>query len=313
MTEALFQEALIMTVLASTLRGCMPMLLAALGETFSESSGILNLGIEGMMVAGAFFSFFVGLETGIVSLGFAAAVLVGAAMGLFVGFFVITLRANQIVVGLGTTIFAHAGCSLMHRVIFGNQFPILWGAGTTFEIPFLSGIPFIGQPVFNQHWLVYIGLLLVPLFSLILFKTRLGLRIRAVGETPLAADASGVNVAFTRYVAIVIAGIMASLGGAFLAVGDLAFLVPDMVQGRGDIAIVIVMLGRGSPVRVFGFALLFGFAMSLTSALQVAGIRISPDLILLLPYLVVIASLVFIARSAALPASLCVPFKRGRQ
>jgi len=312
MMETLFQEALIVTVLASTLRGCMPMLLAALGETFSESSGILNLSVEGMMVAGAFFSFFIGLETGVVPLGFAAAVLVGAVMGLIVGFFVISLRVNQIVVGIGMTIFAQSGCSLLHRVIFGNQFPILWGAGDTLEIPILSAIPYVGQPLFNQHWLAYVGMVLVPLFAFLLYRTRLGLHIRAVGEAPRAADASGVPVARTRYVAIMIAGVMASLGGAFLAVGDLAFFMPDMIQGRGYIAIVIVMLGRWHPIRVLGYALLFGFAMSLTSALQVAGIRVSPDFILILPYLVVIAALVIAARSASLPAALCVPYERGR-
>ena len=313
MTSSLFQEALIVTVLASTLRGSMPMLLAALGETYGESAGILNLSIEGMMVAGAFSSFLVGLQTNIVPMGFVAAVAVGAILGLMVGFLVITLRVNQIVVGLGMTIFAHASCSLLHRVIFGSQFPILWGAGVTSEIPLLSRIPIIGQPLFNQHWLVYVTLLLVPTMYFVLYKTSIGLRIRAVGETPWAADASGVNVARTRYFTIIVAGILASLGGAFLAVGDLAFFVPDMVQGRGYIAIVVVMLGQWNPIKVFFGSLLFGFALSLTSALQVAGVKISPDFILTMPYIVVILTLIVIAKSTSLPAALCIPYKRGQK
>lgn len=311
MSHSMFQEALIITVLASTLRGSIPMLLAALGETYAESSGILNLGIEGMMVAGAFSSFLVGLQTNMVPVGILAAAVVGAVLGVITGLLVITLRLNQIVVGLGITLFVTAFCNLLHRVIFGNQFPILWGAGLTSEVPILSKIPIIGQPLFNQHWLVYFSLVLVPAFYFLLYRTRLGLRIRAVGQKPWAADASGVRVYGIRYFTIIVAGALAATGGAFLAVGDLAFFIPGMVQGRGYIAIVITMLGQWNPVRVFLGSLLFGFALSLTSALQVIGVKMSPDLILTMPYLVVIAALIVIAKSTSLPAALCVPYQRG--
>jgi len=311
MSSSLFQEALIVTVLASTLRGSTPLLLAALGETYGESSGILNLGIEGMMVAGAFSSFLVGLQTDMVSMGFLAAAVTGACLGGITGFLVIGLRLNQIVVGLGMTLFVSSFSNLLHRVIIGNQFPILWGAGLTSEIPVLSQIPFIGQALFNQHWLVYVTLVLVPALYFILYKTSPGLRIRAVGQTPRAADASGVNVHRIRYFTIVLAGVLASTGGAFLAIGDLAFFVPGMVQGRGYIAIVIVMLGKWNPVKVFFGSLLFGFALSLTSALQVVGVNVSPDFILTMPYLVVLVTLISIAKSTSLPAALCIPYKRG--
>jgi ABC-type uncharacterized transport system permease subunit len=309
----LFQEALLVAVFASTLRGSMPMLLAALGETYAESAGILNLGIEGMMVAGAFASFLVGLQTNMVPLGFLGAVIIGAVLGGITGFLVIRLRLNQIVVGLGMTIFTSAFCNLLHRIIFGSQFPMLWGAGMTTEIPVLSKIPIIGQPLFNQHWLVYVTFALIPALYFLLYRTSLGLRIRAVGETPRAADASGVNVYGIRYFAIIFAGVLASTGGAFPAIGDLAFFVPDMVQGRGYIAIVVVMLGKWNPIKVFLGSLLFGFALSLTSALQVAGVKISPDFILTMPYIVVILTLIMIAKSTSLPAALCVPYKRGEQ
>jgi simple sugar transport system permease protein len=236
---------------------------------------------------------------------------VGAVLGALTGLLVITLRLNQIVVGLGITLFTTAFCNLLHRVIFGNQFPILCGAGLTNEIPILSKIPIIGQSLFNQHWLVYFSLALVPAFFFLLYRTRLGLRIRAVGQTPWAADASGVGVYGIRYFTIIIAGALAAAGGAFLAVGDLAFFVPGMVQGRGYIAIVITMLGQWNPAKVFLGSLLFGFALSLTSALQVVGVEMSPDFILTLPYLVVIAALIVIAKSTSLPAALCVPYKRG--
>jgi len=308
--NALFESALITAICASTLRGTTPILLAALGEAYAERSGLLNLGIEGMMVAGAFSSFVVALKMNSLFSGFVFAAAVGLTMGLVFGILTITLGVNQIVVGLGLTIFARSMCSFLHRVIFGNQFPILFGAGGTSEIPLLSQVPVIGQALFNQHWLVYLTFSMVPIMYILMYKTRFGLRVRAVGEAPRAADACGVSVYRTRFYAILLGGLLASLGGAFLALGDLAFFVPDMIMGRGYIAIVVVMLGKWNPVRVCFGGLLFGFALALTSALQVAGIKISPDFILMTPYLVVIVTLVLFARSSNLPSALCIPYQR---
>ncbi|UCF91818.1 MAG: ABC transporter permease [Desulfobacterales bacterium] len=309
----LFESALISAMLASTIRGTTPILLAALGEAYVERAGLLNLGIEGMMVAGAFSSFVVALNLNNLLCGFLTAAVVGLALGLLFGFLTITLRANQIVVGLGLTIFAHSMSSFLHRVIFGNQFPILFGAGGTHEIPLVSQIPVLGQALFNQHGLVYLTFLMVPLMHAGMYKTRFGLRIRAVGESPWAADAAGVSVDRIRYRAILLGGLMAGLGGAFLALGDLAFFVPDISMGRGYIAIVVVMLGKWNPLKVCCGALLFGMAMALTSTLQVTGIKISPDFILMTPYLVVIVTLLLFARSTNLPSSLCIPYERGQK
>ena len=307
----IFEPALIAAVIASTIRGTTPILLAALGEAYAERSGLLNLGIEGMMVAGAFSSFAVALNLNSLLYGFLFAAVVGLTLGLVFGILTVTLRVNQIVVGLGLTIFAHSMCSFLHRVIFGSQFPILFGAGGTNEIPVLARIPIIGQAFFNQHWMVYLTFAMVPVLYGLMYKTRFGLRVRAVGETPLAADAAGVNVNRIRYYTILLGGLMASLGGAFMALGDLAFFVPDMIMGRGYIAIVVVMLGQWNPLKVCWGGLLFGFALALTSAMQVAGINISPDFILMMPYLFVIVALLLFTRSTNLPSSLCVPYKRG--
>ncbi len=308
----IFEPALITTIIASTIRGTTPVLLAALGEAYVERSGLLNLGIEGMMVAGAFTSFAVALKWGSLLGGILAGAAVGLILGLVFGILTITLRANQIVVGLGLTIFAHSMSSLLHRVIFGNQFPILFDAGGTSAIPAISKIPIIGQALFNQHWLVYLAFLLVPALYGLMYKTRFGLRVRAVGESPRAADAAGVNVNRLRYGTILFGGLMASLGGTYLALGDLAFFVPDMNSGRGYIAIVVVMLGKWNPAYVCWGGLLFGFALALTSALQVVGVGISPDFILMLPYLVVIGALVLFARSTSFPSALSRPYIRGR-
>ena len=303
--------ALITTIIASTVRGTTPILLAALGDAFVERSGQLNLGIEGMMVAGAFASFAAGLEFNSLFYGYLAAAAVGLTLGLVFGILTITLGVNQIVVGLGLTIFAHSMSSFLHRVIFGNQFPILFAAGETYEIAYLSRIPIIGQAIFDQHWLVYLTFALVPALYVLMYQTRFGLRVRAVGETPWAADASGVKVHRVRYAAILLGGLLASFGGAYMALGDLAFFVPDMIMGRGYIAIVVVMLGKWNPIRVCWGGLLFGFALALTSALQVAGINISPDFILMIPYLVVIAALLVFTRSTDLPKALGRPYRRG--
>jgi ABC-type uncharacterized transport system permease subunit len=309
--SSLLEPALITTVIASTLRGTTPILLAALGDSYVERSGLLNLGIEGMMVAGAFSAFVAALKLDSLFLGFLTAAAVGLTLGLVFGILTITLGVNQIVVGLGLTMFAHSMSSFLHRAVFGNQFPILFGAGNTSEIPFLSRIPLIGQALFNQHWLVYVTFILVPVFYVLMYKTRFGLHVRAVGETPWAADAAGVDVKRIRYGSILLGGLLAGLGGAFLALGDLAFFVPEMNMGRGYIAIVVVMLGKWNPARVCYGALLFGFALALTSALQVARINVSPDFILMMPYLVVIVALLVFARSTSLPSSLGIPYKRG--
>jgi len=307
----IFESALITAIIASTIRGTTPILLAALGDAYVERSGQLNLGIEGMMVAGAFSSFAAGLELNSLFYGYMAAAAVGLTLGLVFGTLTITLGVNQIVVGLGLTIFAHSMSSFLHRVIFGNQFPILFSAGGTYEIAYLSRIPIIGQAIFNQHWLVYLTFALVPALYVVMYQTRFGLRVRAVGETPWAADASGVSVHWIRFGTIMLGGLMASLGGAYMALGDLAFFVPDMNMGRGYIAIVVVMLGKWNPIKVCWGALLFGVALALTSALQVAGISISPDFILMMPYLVVIAALLLFTRSTDLPSSLGLPYRRG--
>lgn len=308
----IFEPALITTIIASTIRGTTPILLAALGEAYVERSGLLNLGIEGMMVAGAFSSFAAALQWDSLLGGFLAAGAVGLTLGLVFGILTITLRANQIVVGLGLTIFAHSMSSFLHRVIFGNQFPILFGAGGTNEIPVLARIPLIGQAFFNQHWLVYMTFALVPLLYVLMYRTRFGLRVRAVGETPRAADSCGVNVHRIRYCTILFGGLMAGFAGAYMALGDLAFFVPEMNMGRGYIAIVVVMLGKWNPANVCWGALLFGFALALTSALQIVGIDISPNFILMLPYLVVIGALLLFARSSNLPSSLSLPYNHGR-
>lgn len=304
-------ETFIAVLLGAGVVASIPMLLAALGETFAEQAGLLNLGIEGMMLMGAFGGFYVALNSNSITAGLVSGLAIGAVLGLFFGFLTISLRVDQVLVGLGITILGAGLTGFLFRDLYGRQFPTLKTSLTKIAIPLLSDIPLIGPSLFNQQSVVYVALLLVPLFSLVLNRTRLGLQMRAVGENPFAADAAGVNVYWVRYVAIIIGGAMAGLGGAFLSVGDLNFFVPQMTLGQGFIAIALAMLGRWQPPRVLVGALLFGLLRSLANGLQIIGVQVQPEFILVLPYLGIIAAMILLAGRTSLPAALGVPYERG--
>ncbi len=304
-------EAFFVVLLGTSLRASTPLLLAALGETYAESSGILNLGIEGMMLSGAFGGFVVALFTESILCGFIAGVLIGLVLALLTGFLTITLGVNQIAVGLGITIFGSGMTSFLFRILFGTRFPTLSVMATKMRIPLLTDIPYFGEAIFNQHLVVYIALVLIPTLHILLYRTHFGLKIRAVGENPVSADAAGINVARVRHICLLIGGLLSGLGGAFLAIGDLSFFVNNMTLGRGFIAIAIVMLGKWNPYWVLLGAILFGVTQSLSSGLQVLGVDVRPEFILMLPYVAVVIALVFIARNTFLPSALGVPYRRG--
>lgn len=300
-------------LLGSTLRAAVPLLLAALGETFAERAGLLNLGIEGMMLVGAFGGFYVALTTGNPAAAIAAGLLVGALLALVFGVLAITLRVNQIVVGLGMTVFCAGLTAFLFRVLFGARFPMLDRGLEAVVIPGLHRLPMVGSALFAQHGMVYLSLALVPVLGLVLSRTTFGLAVRAVGEHPFAADAAGVDVVRVRYAAMALGGALAGLGGAYLAVGDLKLFVPGMTQGQGFIAIAIAMLGRWVPGRVLVGALLFGMMHAAANALQIVGVSASPEFILMLPYMGVIGALVVLARHTVLPAALGLPYERGQR
>ena len=300
-------------LLGSGLVASVPLLLAALGESFSERAGLLNLGVEGMMLMGAFVGFLAALSTESIYFGLASGLLTGILMGFMFGLTTITLHVDQIIIGLGTTVFASGTTGFLFRELYGRRFPSLSASMPKVAIPLLSEIPVIGPAFFKQQLIVYATWVIVLLMAFVLDRTSLGLRIRAVGESPLAADAAGVNVARVRYYAILIGGGLAGLGGAFLAVGDLSFFVPGMTVGQGFIAIAIAMLGKWRPRRVFVGALLFGIFRSVANGLQILHINIRPELTLMLPYLGIIVALVVLAGRTTLPAALGVPYRRGEQ
>ncbi|MCC6315087.1 MAG: ABC transporter permease [Thermomicrobiales bacterium] len=303
----------ISAMLAAGLMAAVPLVLAALGEAVSERSGLLNLGIEGMMLAGAFFGFFAAYQTGSVVAGIIAGIAAGLLLGLVFGFLTITLQVDQVLVGLAITIFSGGLTAFLYRDIFGRQNPSANVTPLTIALPGLRDLPIVGPALFDRQLLFYIAYLLVPVFALLLARTRFGLNVRAVGESPFAADAAGVSVARTRYLAIAIGGSMAGFAGAFLAVADLKIFQVGMTVGMGFIALAITMVGGWNPWRILITAVLFGMLRSLGNGLQIIGVDVRTEFITMLPYVGIMVAMVLLAGRTALPSALGVPYARGRR
>lgn len=307
-------SAVFLTALLSAgLIAAVPLLLAALGETFAERAGLLNLGLEGMLLGSAFAGFYVAFNTQSMVAGLVAGTATGLLLGLLFGFLAVSLGVDQVIVGLGITLVAEGATGYLFRDFYGQRFPTLGFSAAKVAIPWLSDLPIVGPALFNQQPLVYLAWLLVIGCAFLLERTCFGLEVRAAGESPLAADTAGVNVARTRYLAIMLGGGLAGLGGAFLSVGDLNFFVPGMTVGQGFIAIAIAMLGKWRPYRVFLGAVLFGTLRSLSTGLQIIGVDLRPEFVLMLPYVGIIIALIVLAGRTQLPAALGLPYERGQR
>ena len=304
-------EVFIINLIAATLRVSTPILLAAIGETFTERAGVLNLGIEGIMFFGAFVGFAVADVSNSLWLGFLCAILSGIISGLLMGLLSVTLGVNQHVSGLGITLLLTGLSLFLFRLQYG-------GRSTPPSIdPFTQWAPFKDVPVLGtilqQYPMTYATFLVViPLSWWILYRTRFGLHIRAVGENPEALDAAGVNVHVTRYLVLGIGGGFMAAGGAFLSLAQLGAFTHGIVSGRGWVAIAIVIFGNWTPLKVMGGALIFGGANALQLRLQAMGLQlpIPYETFLALPYVVTIIALVLAGRNASYPAALLKPYKR---
>ncbi|MFN8593037.1 MAG: ABC transporter permease [Thermomicrobiales bacterium] len=300
-------------MLAAGLVAAVPLVLAALGEAVGEKSGLLNLGIEGMMLAGAFFGFQAAFQSESSLWGIVAGIATGALFGLLFAVLTVSLRVDQVLVGLAITIFGGGLTAFLYRDIFGGQNPSLSVDMPRLEIPVLSRIPVLGPAMFDQQALFYLAFLLVPIFAFLLNRTRFGLEVRAVGEQPFAADAAGVNVARTRYFAALIAGSMAGLAGAFLSVADLKIFQVGMTVGMGFIALALTMVGSWNPWRILIASVLFGLLRSLGNGLQILGIDVRTEFVTMLPYIGIMVALALLAGRTAIPAALGIPYARGRR
>ncbi|MHB1134904.1 MAG: ABC transporter permease [Chloroflexota bacterium] len=289
-----------------------PFLLAALGELVLERAGILNVGIEGMMAVGAAAGFLATWGSGgNYLLGVGAAALSGALLGLVLGVYSISLRGQQITMGLGLLVFGLGAASLLYRAVAGVQFtqPRV-NVLPQLPVPLLADLPLLGYILFTQNALVYAALLLVPAVQALLYATPFGLRLRACGENPRAADTVGVNVTAIRYTAILGGGLLIGLGGAYLPLAITGGYTDGMIGGRGWIALMLVIMGRWRPWGIVGGALLFSYVEALQFSLGVVARGVPSQFLLALPYLVGIAVVVWIYRGARAPAALALPYHR---
>jgi general nucleoside transport system permease protein len=296
-------------ILASAIRLATPYLYAAIGETIGQTSGVLNLGVEGIMLVSGYAAFFVVLMTGNVWLGLLAAIVVGILMGLLMSVISVTLKAEQGISGIGLYMFGLGLSSLLFKVTIGTVKTV--SGFRPINIPLLSQIPVIGPVFFQQSLLVYGAFLLVPLATWLLNKTTLGLKIRAVGQNPAAADSLGVDVNRVRYFSVCLGAALAGIAGASLSISLLNLFQENMTAGMGFIAVALVYFGGWKPLGVMWGALLFSTVNAIQLWMQVLGVNISANVAVMLPYLLTIVVLVFSVRRARQPAALNVPFERG--
>ena len=286
-----------------------PFLFAALGETFSQLSGVVNLGVDGIMLLAGFFAFYAVFLTGNVWLGLLLAMLVGLIMGLMMSFVSVTLKAQQGISGIGLQMFGLGMSSLLFKVLVGTVTSV--SGFRPVKIPLLGDIPFIGPILFNNNVLVYSAFLLVPLSWWVLEKTTLGLKIKAVGQNPAAADSVGINVNRIRYFSVCLGAVLAGIAGASLSISIANLFQDNLTSGQGFIAVALVYFGGWSPVGVLGGALLFSLANSAQLWLQVLGINVPASLAVMLPYVLTIVVLTVAVNRGKQPAALNKQFFRG--
>jgi len=305
----LFTLPVLLGILYSGIRLATPYLYAAIGETFAQRSGVLNLGVDGIMLMGAYSGFLVAQNTGNLWLGVLAAAFTGLLMGLMMAVVSVTLQAEQGISGIGLQLFGLGLSTLLYKKTLGgvesiSGFPPL-------KIPLLGDLPYLGEVLFQHNIMVYIAFLLVPLAAFVLNKTTFGLKVRAVGQNPQAADTLGVNVTRIRYTTLMIGGTLAGIAGASLSIALINLFQENMTNGMGFIAVALVYFGSWRPLGVLGGALLFSFINALQLWVQVLGIPLPSDIAVMMPYLLTILALTVSVNRTRKPAALTKPFQRG--
>jgi len=304
-----FQLSVIAGILTSAIRLATPYLYAAIGETFSQRSGVVNLGVDGIMLIGAYAAFFVVLTTGNIWFGLLVAILAGLLMGLLMSLISVTLKAEQGISGIGLYMFGLGLSSLLFKTTIGTVKTVI--GFQSVKIPLLGDIPVIGPIFFNHSLLVYGAFLLVPLAWWVLEKTTWGLKIKSVGQNPAAADSLGVNVDRVRYASVCIGSMLAGIAGASLSISLLNLFQENLTAGMGFIAVALVYFGNWKPQGILWGALLFSSVNAFQLWMQVLGVKIPSDVAIMLPYILTIAALAVAVRRVQQPAALNKPFERG--
>ncbi|MGC9467770.1 MAG: ABC transporter permease [Anaerolineae bacterium] len=298
-------------MISSTLLRAIPILLAALSGIMCERAGVVNIGIEGMMLTGAFMAALIGSVVGNVWVGLLAAMAGGALMAALLAVLAIRYKVDQIVAGTAINILA-TGLTSYFSSRYLQQDAGLNSPPTfsPFPIPGLSRIPIIGPSLFNHTFPIYLTMILVVAIHVMLFFTRWGLRTRSVGEHPRAADTLGVNVFLVRYVNVLLGGAVAGLGGAYLVLSSVARFDELMTAGKGFIGLAAMIFGKWTPFGAFGSSLIFGFADSLQTKLAILSVPIPSQFLLMAPYLVTIIVLAGVVGQARAPAADGVPYEK---
>lgn len=308
MISDLFAPQVLLGMLTSGIRLATPYLYAGIGETLSQRSGVLNLGVDGQMLMGAFAGFYVVLNTGNLWLGLLAAVLVGAAMGLAMAFISVTLRAEQGISGIGVYLFGLGLSELLFQQLIGRVETV--SGFRPVPIPVLSSIPVVGEILFTHNLLVYGAFLLVPVAWFVLNKTTFGLNIRAVGENPAAADSLGVSVARVRYTTVTLGGALSGVAGASLSIALLNVFQQNLTNSLGFIAVALVYFGGWRPWGLLAGALIFSMVNALQVWVQTLGIPVPSEIAVMMPYVLTIVVLAASVQRVRPPSALTKPFLR---
>lgn len=308
----------VVNTLTLTVRFAVTLMIASMGEMFNQKAGIFNLGCEGIMSVGAFLGMLIpftiigpGTAPGYVNiLGLMAGTVAGCLLGLLFGLIVITFRAPQGIAGIGMQMFGVGLAGTFFRSYIGGTQSIT--GISSFEIPLLSKIPVLGKILFTHNPLVYFAYLLVPVAWYVIFKTPWGLKVRAVGTHPRAADSLGINVTRIRFQSLAVGGAMAGFAGAFLTLCQAKMFNADIINGRGFIAVALVYFGQWHPIKIFLGAMLFTFAQTLQTQIQIFVPQFQYyEFLTMLPYILVIVVLAFNRKSNRLgPTALGRPFNR---
>ncbi|NPV57766.1 MAG: ABC transporter permease [Anaerolineae bacterium] len=310
--DILLLVSIAQSILAATWRMATPLIYTAIGEIFTERSGVINIGLEGIMLIGALSGYVVTSYTDSLFLGISSAVLSGIISGLLFSLFTVTIKANQIVVGAAFNMIGTGLTGFIYRTLYsgGSTDKLVLDTFPSIKIPLLSDIPFFGEILFQQNLMVYATVVLVPLAAFILSKTAFGLYVKAVGEHPKAADTSGINVTLIRYISTTIGATLAALGGAYLSMAHANQFVEGIATGRGFIALAVVVFGRWSPWGAMGASLLFGVFYALQLRLQAMSGNVIPyQFLQVLPYLATLIVLVSLKGRGAEPKALGKPYK----
>jgi general nucleoside transport system permease protein len=298
-------------ILKAGIHSATPILFVALGEMIAERSGVLNLGLEGLMIVGALSGFYFGLITGSIAVGILMAIIITGGFSLIHAVLTLTLKANQVVSGLSLTFLGLGITSFMGRSYINKSAPFI----RDIPIPFLSDIPVVGKCLFDQNILVYLSIIIIPLLWFFLYRTKYGLNLRVCGDSPVTADSAGINVLLTRYASVFFGGVMAGIGGAFLTLADASSWMDGISSGRGWIAVAIVIFGGWDPIKISAGTYLFGSLSAMQFRLQAHGVSIPPSILEMTPYFFTVIVLIFtsikgLSKKTGAPKSLGNPYER---